>query len=101
MEILFEVEFFQEGDDIVGHAKGLDVSSCGKSREEAEKALLEAVDLFLETCDDIGSLEEILRVSGFHKAGDEWSIPAATGDQWRISTERCRTTMSHAAISEL
>ena len=44
----------------VSYAKELDVSSCGKTIKEAKKNLFEAVECFLETAEEMGTLEEIL-----------------------------------------
>jgi predicted RNase H-like HicB family nuclease len=101
MKIAFEAEFFPEGEDIIGHAKGLDVSSCGKSPKEAEDALLEAVELFLETVRDMGTLEEVLRESGFVRAGDEWSIPGKSKNRWLVSLESRAKSTPAAAAAEI
>jgi len=101
MKIAFEAEFFPEGDDIVGHAKGLDVSSCGKSAKEAEDALLEAVELFLETVQDMGTLEEVLTGSGFVRAGDEWSIPGKSDSRWLVCLDSRETSTPASAAAEI
>ena len=48
----------KEGKVYVSYAKELDVSSCGKSIREAKKNLIEAVECFLETAEEMGTLEE-------------------------------------------
>jgi predicted RNase H-like HicB family nuclease len=80
MKILFEAEFFREDQDIIGYAKSLDVSSAGKTPEEAERALTEAVTLFIETAQEMGTLEQLLVDSGFVRKGDEWSVPRQTDE---------------------
>ena len=42
----------------------LDVSSFGDSPEDAGNSLQEAVELFLEGCEDMGTLDEVLEESG-------------------------------------
>ncbi len=48
----------------IGWCPDLDVATQGDSREEAEAHLREAVGLFLETCRDLGTLEDVLREAG-------------------------------------
>jgi len=60
MKLEIEAEFWMEGDQYVARANPLNVLTCGASREEAEEDLQEAVDLFLETASDMGTLEDIL-----------------------------------------
>ena len=45
----------------MAHALELDVSSCGGSKEKARKNLKEAVRLFLDEAEKMGTLEQILR----------------------------------------
>jgi len=70
------VVFFEEGDVIVAHCVPLDVSSCGHSLEEARRSVREAIELFLETCDEIGTLNEVLEEAGFVNDGERWLPPA-------------------------
>jgi predicted RNase H-like HicB family nuclease len=60
MEIQFTTRIFKEGHTFVAHAPELDVSSCGSSKEQACRNLKEAVRLFLEEAEKIGTLEQIL-----------------------------------------
>ena len=61
MEIDFTTQVWKEGKVYVSYAKELDVSSCGKTIREAKKNLIEAVECFLETAEEMGTLEEILK----------------------------------------
>ncbi|HNR59118.1 MAG TPA: hypothetical protein PKJ51_11745 [Methanothrix sp.] len=63
-------EFFREDDLFVGLAPELDVSSFGESLEEAKRSLEEAVLAFVEECEAMGTLEEVLREAGFDWEGD-------------------------------
>ena len=64
MEIRFTTRLFKEGRAFVAHAMELDVSSCGSSKEKALRNLKEALRLFLEEAERMGTLEEILREAG-------------------------------------
>lgn len=67
----------------VSYCPELDVSSCGKTVEEAKWNLLEAVEGFLEETKKMGTLKEILMENGFVSRGQKrWKAP-----EW-ISLER-------------
>jgi len=72
MVICFTTQVWKEGDKYVSYAPELDVSSFGESGAEAKKNLLEAVEGFIETAEQMGTLEEILEESGFVKRGRIW-----------------------------
>lgn len=72
VRIVYRAEFFREGDLYVGLAPELNVSSFGETLEEAKRSLQEAVEAFLEECEALGSLEEVLEESGFVKQDDHW-----------------------------
>src|SRR5712691_4767275 len=67
MEIQFTTRIFKEGRTFVAHALELDVSSCGGSKEKALANLKEAVRLFVEEADKMGTLAQILREAGYSK----------------------------------
>lgn len=76
MEINFTAQIWEEGKMYVSYCPELDVSSCGKTPEEAKKNLLEAVEGFLEETKKMGTLKEILRESGFTKENQrKWKAP--------------------------
>jgi predicted RNase H-like HicB family nuclease len=76
MEIQFTTRIFKEGRTYVAHALELDVSSCGGSKEKAFKNLKEAVRLFLEEAEKIGTLERILVEAGFKVR--RWPAPSSS-----------------------
>ena len=84
MEIDFTTQVWKEGKAYVSYAKELDVSSCGKTIREAKKNLLEAVECFLETAEEMGALDQILEEAGFIKHKAVWRPPRV------ISTETTR-----------
>lgn len=65
MDIEYTIHIMSEGDQFVAQALPLDVMSSGKTPDEARKALYEAVDLFLDTAAEMGTLEEILLETGY------------------------------------
>lgn len=70
------IVFFAAGGIIIAHCVPLDVSSCGHDMEEARRNIRDAVAGFIEACEEMGTLEEVLEESGFVKQGDNWVPPA-------------------------
>ena len=66
-KINFTSQIWQEGSMFVSYNPELSVSSCGKTIEEARKNLKEAVELFIEETEKMGTLNEILEEAGFIK----------------------------------
>ncbi len=60
METQLSIRILKEGGTYVAHTPELDVSSCGGTKERALKNLKEAVRLFLEEAEKLGTLEGIL-----------------------------------------
>ena len=67
MEIQFTTQIFKEGRTFVAHTRELDVSSCGGTQQRALQNLKEAVRLFLEEAEKMGTLEQILADAGYLK----------------------------------
>lgn len=81
-DIEYTVNIWREGTQFVAHAMPLDVMSSGQTPEDARNALDEAVQLFLATATEIGTLEEILLEAGYEVNADRWDSPL-----W-VATER-------------
>jgi predicted RNase H-like HicB family nuclease len=65
MEIQFTTQIFKEGRTFVAHTRELDLSSCGGTQQKALQNLKEAVRLFLEEAEKMGTLEQILAEAGY------------------------------------
>ena len=61
----------QEGEWFYSSCEPFDVHSQGHSENEALANLIEALQLFVETCYEQGSLEQVLREQGFVPGGNE------------------------------
>ena len=59
----------------VAYSPELDVSSCGGAQARAKANLLEAVRLFLEEADKLGTLRQILDEAGFVKRKSTFQSP--------------------------
>ena len=75
MDIQFTVQIFKEGRLYVAYTPELDVSSCGGTQAKAKANLLEAVSLFLEEADKMGTLRQILEEAGFVKRKSTFQSP--------------------------
>lgn len=75
--IKLKTQFFKENGVIVGVAPELNVSSFGRNLIEAKRSLSEAIEGFLETCRDLGTLEEVLEDAGFNIQANKyiWEPP--------------------------
>jgi len=81
-QIQFTCQLFREEDQIVSLCPDLNVSSFGETPAEAEAALQEAVALFLEECERMSTLNEVLEEAGHHSERretpvliEEWTPP--------------------------
>lgn len=70
--VVVRVEVFREDDLYVGVCPDLNVSSFGETLEEAKGSLREAVEAFLETCEGMGTLEEVLEEAGLVRQNGHW-----------------------------
>ncbi|MFO1465722.1 MAG: hypothetical protein U1F35_04650 [Steroidobacteraceae bacterium] len=57
--------FEDEGDLVVASFPHLDVVSQGRNRDEATRNLIEAAQLFIESCFERGVLPQVLKDCGF------------------------------------
>ena len=72
--VVYRAEIFREGDVYVGLSPDLDVSSFGDTPQDAADSLQEAIEAFLEGCEYLGTLDEVLEESGFEKGKDAWKL---------------------------
>lgn len=72
--VIFTAEIFPEGNVYVGLCRELDVSSFGDSPDEARASLQEAVGTFLEGCELLGTLTDVLEESGFEMTDGAWRL---------------------------
>ena len=84
MEIEFTSQIFREGRTYVAHTPEVDVSSCGGTKERALRNLKEAVRLFLEEAEKMGTLDQILQDAGYLKRRSKLEGPKFVGIQ-RVS----------------
>lgn len=64
MNLEYTIQIWKEKNQFVAYAMPLDVMSSGATPDLARHALAEAVDLFLATAAEVGTLTEILEEAG-------------------------------------
>ena len=67
--ITVDIEVQHTGDRYLSSCPALDVFSQGDTEEDAVNHLLDAVHGFLETCLEMGTLDEVLAEAGLIAAG--------------------------------
>jgi predicted RNase H-like HicB family nuclease len=63
----YDLIVFKEDDTFVAYCPELDVSSCGNTIEQAKDMLKNAVRLFLEEIEKMGTLDDVLLESRYRK----------------------------------
>ncbi len=85
----YDVIVLRESADFVAYCPELDISSCGRDVEQARTHLRTAVRLFLEECEKLGTLDEVLLESGYQQtANGDWISPRIVATEI-VSHEPC------------
>jgi predicted RNase H-like HicB family nuclease len=92
MEIAVQAEFKlfgtlkREGRWYIAYCPPLDITTQGRTEEEARRNLIEASELFIISCFERGTFEQALRELGWHvaagavaKTGEEHPMPVPAG----------------------
>jgi predicted RNase H-like HicB family nuclease len=73
--------FLKEGKAFVAFSPALDLSTCGKTFDEARENFAEALEIFFEECLKMGTLAEALESYGWVKdRKNEWEPPVYIGE---------------------
>lgn len=64
-ELKVPVEVYKGSTAFIARCPIFDVSSQGKTPAEAKKNLIEALTLFVTTCFETGTLDEVMKACGF------------------------------------
>jgi len=67
ISIDYNMVVFKEQDIFVAYSPKLDISSCGDSIDQAREMLKSAVGLFLEEAEKMGTVNILLKESGYLK----------------------------------
>lgn len=83
-ETTLPVTIFREGDAFVAYTPALDLSSVGDSLEEAQRNFSEAAKLFVETCIEKGTLDDVLADMGWVKRDTDWVPPLVVSHESQV-----------------
>jgi predicted RNase H-like HicB family nuclease len=70
------IRIWREGSQYIAHALPLDVASSGDTPQSARQALHEAVELFVATAREQGTLIEVLEECGYSLDNGQWIAPS-------------------------
>jgi len=74
--------FMKEKHSFIAFSPALDLSTCGRTFEEAKKNFAEALDIFIEECLKMGTLNDVLESCGWTKNPKKgWIPPAFIGEE--------------------
>lgn len=75
LEFKLPVSFLREGKKYVAYTPALDLSTSGRTYEEAKRRFSEIVSIFFEELIKKGTLDEVLRDLGWKRVQAKWSPP--------------------------
>jgi predicted RNase H-like HicB family nuclease len=75
------VTFLREGRMIVAYTPALDISTCGRTYEEAKHNFEELLDIFFDECLSMGTLERVLESCGWRKQDKKWQPPVFIAEE--------------------
>ena len=64
-------QIWKEGGMYTSYCPELDIASCGKTVDKARKNLREALEIFIEETDKIGTLKDLLEEAGYDLSSEE------------------------------
>ena len=70
--IVYEIQETQSGSTYQAVCPELIMIALGDSPEAAREALRSQVSMYLEDCDELGTLDEVLIEAGFYYDGQAW-----------------------------
>ena len=81
LEFKLPVSFLREGKKYVAYTPALDLSTSGRSYDEAKKRFGEIVNIFFKELIKKGTLEEVLRNLGWKRAQTKWNPPVVVSQE--------------------
>ncbi len=75
MQLFLTTKIWKEGTHFIAYTPELDLSSQGKTPAQADQRLRETVEIFIDETKRLGTLNEVLRASGFMKRRRHWESP--------------------------
>ena len=75
LQVSLPVMFLKEGKRFVAYTPALDISTSGKTLEQAQKRFAELAMVFLEEIVNMGTVDKVLSELGWQKLKHEWKPP--------------------------
>ena len=88
-QALLPVTILREGDQFVAYAPALELSTSGNTFEQAQNRFTEAVQLFLEECFSMGTLDKVLTDLGWKKEKRQWNPPVVVAQDTYMVNMPC------------
>ncbi len=70
--ILYSTEMSKSGQSFIAFCPELVVTAFGDNPGDARQALQDEISAYLEDCEELGILEEVLEEAGFYDNGEAW-----------------------------
>jgi predicted RNase H-like HicB family nuclease len=70
--VVYQIEETRAGAGWSAHCPELEVTAFGDTRDDAKTSLRRQVIEYLEDCEELGVLEDVLVEAGFYDDGDGW-----------------------------
>lgn len=81
VQLSIPVSFFREGKYFIAHTPTLDLSTSGKTYEEAGKRFQQVLEIFFEELTEKGTLAEVLLSQGWVHKETSWLPPIPVASQ--------------------
>lgn len=75
LEFKLPVSILREGKKFIAYTPALDLSTSGDSHKEVRERFSEIVNIFFEEVVKKGTLDEVLRSSGWRRIRTKWQPP--------------------------
>lgn len=81
VDLKLPITFLKEGNQFVAYSPSLDLSTCGKTLEEARRRFGEAALLFIQELDKKGTLGQALSDLGWEQKNSGFIPPLVVGQE--------------------
>lgn len=81
LEFNLPVSFLKEGNKYIAYTPALDLSTSGRSYQQAKKRFEELVNIFFEDIIESGTVEEVLTNLGWQKSQKDWMPPVVISQE--------------------
>lgn len=78
------ITFLREGATFIAYTPALDLSTSGRSFEEARRRFVEAALIFFEEIINKGTLDDVLGSLGWQKVESKWQPPVVISQESEV-----------------